>query len=163
MAISLLKSHLKGDFSEQDEKPWKAQDGDKVYKENEDLLKACEAMELSWKTNMCLYKGLAMQQKYLAFLSGCAKTDTPRFAKMLVTNFGPKGSAGFEAAIKVCVRVITCVMCMSICGLKIYTCDTCIHRRDRVCDLCSDGSVISLHPARPLGLNWKCGLHQAPA
>ena len=48
---------------------------------------------------MCLYKGLAMQMKYLTFLSGCAKTDTARFAKLLTTNCGPLGSQGFDKAI----------------------------------------------------------------
>ena len=61
-------------------------------------LDACEALELFWKENMCLYKGMAMQSKYLSFLSGCCKTDTPRFAKILSTLFGPKKSPGFKAA-----------------------------------------------------------------
>lgn len=70
-----------------------------VFLENKDILDAVEKVEVFWNLNMQLYKGIALQRKFVMFLSACMVTDKDNFAKLIEARY-PQGSTNFDIAAK---------------------------------------------------------------
>lgn len=91
VALKLSRHHLLSPDDNEESQP------EGAFPENADLLDAVEKLEVFWNLNMQLYKGIALQRKYVMFLSACMVVDKDNFAKLIEARY-PQGSPNFNIA-----------------------------------------------------------------